>query len=516
MNRDGNNKSLWQYVDSYVQESRPSSPAKYDVVVVGGGMTGVITAFMLQEQGRKCLLVEAHNLGFGTTGGTTAHLNTIMDTPYSTINRNFGVEGGRTVAQAATQAISTIEDHVRRFNIPCEFEKTDGFLYSQSEQETKQLKEIYQASKDCGVDPHYTADVPIPVAFESAVRFGGQAKFNPIVYLQHMAAEFEKLGGHIKENCRVQEVNQEDGELLITTSGGMIHAQHVVYATHIPPGINLLHLRCAPWRSYAVAAKLSNDQYPEGLIYDMNDPYHYYRSQKIGDEMFLIAGGKDHKTGEQENTEQVFLSLSAHIERIFKIREITHQWSSQYYESADGLPYIGLLPGQTHNIYVATGFGGNGMIYSHVAARELSHQITSGATVYGDLFSPSRIKPIAGFNNFVSHNADVIKNFVGKWFGIQHLEQLAELAPGEGKVVTIEKTLVAVSKDANGKLHAVSPICTHMKCNVAWNGTERSWDCPCHGARYSPDGLVITGPASKDLEPVELRELMDSAVESHT
>jgi Rieske Fe-S protein len=268
-----------------------------------------------------------------------------------------------------------------------------------------------------------------------------------------------------------------------------------------------LHLRCAPWRSYAIAVKLANDRYPEGLIYDMKDPYHYYRTQKIGGESYLIAGGNDHKTGSVENTDHEFTSLRAHVGQIFDIAEVTNQWSSQYFEPADGLPYIGLLPGESENFYVATGFGGNGMIYSQVAAREISHHIITGESYYNDLFSPSRIKPIAGFSNFVSHNADVIKHFVGKWFGVQHIEQLAELAPGEGKVVTLDKTLIAVCKDDSGKLHAVSPVCTHLKCNVSWNSTERSWDCPCHGARYSVDGKVITGPADKDLELIELRAL---------
>lgn len=512
MRRDGNKTSLWQEAATF-QPEEPTSPTGYDVVVVGGGMTGMVTALLLQKHGRKCVLAEAFNLGFGTTGGTTAHLNTLLDTPYTTIAKNFGKEASRIVAAAASQAIRDIEGNIASLNIDCEFSRADAYLFSQTESETKELRDILDAAKEAGLDASFTMELPLPVAFESAARFKDQAKFHPIQYLHGIARAFENLGGCIMENCRVTGVDEAEGALSITTSRGVFSAEKIVYATHIPPGVNILHLRCAPWRSYAMAMKLEGDSYPDGLVYDMKDPYHYYRSQRIGNETYLIAGGKDHKTGADENTDQLFTQLRAHVQRFFDVAEVTHQWSSQYFESADGLPYIGLLPGQNENFYVATGYGGNGMIYSHVAAREISQLILNGESAYDNLFTPSRIKPIAGFNNFVSHNADVVKHFVGKWFGIEQLEELSQLAPGEGKVVTLEGKLVALAKDDNGKIHAVSPICTHLKCNVSWNSAERSWDCPCHGARYSTEGKVLTGPADRDLEVIALRELLESSSE---
>lgn len=516
MNRDGAKRSLWQNEPSYVPQKHNFIGAAYDVVVVGGGMTGVVTAYLLQQQGKRCLLAEANNLGFGTTGGTTAHLNTLLDTPYTTISSNFNKDTARLVADAASDAIKLIEGHINSLAIECEFARTEAYLFSQDEDETKELDRILNASLEAGLDAGYVLDLPIPVAFEKAVRFNDQAKFHPMKYLNGIAKAFESIGGQIVGQCRVTSVDESEEMLSISTSQGRISAKNIVYATHIPPGINLLHLRCAPWRSYAMAVKLSNGNYPDGLIYDMKDPYHYYRTQRIDGQDFLIAGGKDHKTGADEKTEKSFLTLSAHLQRIFDIADITHQWSSQYFESADGLPYIGVLPGVSERVYVATGFGGNGMIYSHVAAVELSHHILTGKSYYDESFSPSRIKPVAGFTNFVTHNSEVIKHFVGKWFATTHLEELSQLAPGEGKVVTFDGKRIALSKDENGKIHAVSPLCTHMKCNVAWNGAELSWDCPCHGARYSLDGKVLTGPADHDLETIELRELFSKAKASES
>lgn len=504
MRRDGYNKSLWQDTKTYTPRRSSLSASRYDAVIVGGGMTGVMTAFMLQQAGRSCLIAEAHNLGFGTTGGTTAHLNTLMDTPYTEITRNFGENASRTVARAAANAIKMIEANISAFQIDCAFSRADAYLFSQTEQESNELETIVDAAASAGVLAKNTIELPLPVAFEKAARFDGQAKFEPMSYLYAMAQAFEESGGQIVENCRVTGFDDHGDFVSLHSSEGEIEAAKVVYATHIPPGINILHLRCAPWRSYAIAVRLKDAIYPEGLIYDMKDPYHYYRSQRIGSESYLIAGGKDHKTGEGSNTDHVFSALRAHVQKIFNVQEVTHQWSSQYFESADGLPYIGGLPGASANVYVATGFGGNGMTYSHVAAMEISNLIVKNESLYEELFSPSRVKPVAGFRNFVSHNADVVKHFVGKWFGVERMQELAGLSPGEGRVIRFDDHLVAVSKDDEGEIHAISPVCTHLGCHVAWNATEHSWDCPCHGARYSRTGEVLTGPAVQDLETMGL------------
>jgi Rieske Fe-S protein len=203
------------------------------------------------------------------------------------------------------------------------------------------------------------------------------------------------------------------------------------------------------------------------------------------------------------------LELESYIRRYFDIEEINYKWSSQYYEPADGLPYIGHIPGHPQGIFVATGFGGNGMTYSSVAALTLKEILLNEEKKYADLFNPNRIKPVAGFTNFIGHNADVVKQFVGKWFSGDELKQIADLAPGEGRIVKYNRHKVALYKDDNGALHAVNPTCVHLKCEVKWNNAERSWDCPCHGARYSYDGTLLNGPASADLEQIEIRTLVE-------
>jgi nitrite reductase/ring-hydroxylating ferredoxin subunit len=242
----------------------------------------------------------------------------------------------------------------------------------------------------------------------------------------------------------------------------------------------------------------------------MYDPYHYYRTQEIDGKKYFIVGGDDHKTGHEPNTAKPFLSLESHVRNNFDVEAVTHQWSSQYYEPADGLPYIGVLPGHAKNVLVATGFGGNGMTYGTIAAHLLSDIILEKEHPLIDALSPGRIKPVAGFKNFTEHNFDVFRLLIKKVFKSPDAHEFVEVAPGEGKIFKVEGQSIGVSKDDNGAIHTVNATCTHMGCTVSWNLTEKSWDCPCHGARFSPDGKVLNGPADKDLEYTNL-ELINAA-----
>jgi glycine/D-amino acid oxidase-like deaminating enzyme/nitrite reductase/ring-hydroxylating ferredoxin subunit len=503
--RDGARTSLWQNTVNEYSPVSGVSERTYDVAIAGGGITGVTLATLLQRSGLRCIVMEAHQLGFGTTGGTTAHLNTLLDTPYTTIIQNFGLDNARLVARAARAAIELVKSNIQHYSIDCGFEEVPAYLYAQTEDQEKELGKIVEACIEVGLPVEYVQEIPVPVPFNKAIRVSGQAKFHPLRYLYSLAAAFEESGGVILEQCRVLQSEDKDGVLHIETSAGEFQAGKLVYATHIPMGINLLHLRCPAYRSYAMAVKLEDEAYPEELAYDMYDPYHYYRTQLIDGEKFLIVGGEDHRTGEEPNTNGCFLKLESHVRSHFKVKAIVNQWSSQYFEPVDGLPYIGHLPGNPSTVFVATGYGGNGITYSHVAAIALKHLIFEENDPFRNVFSPSRLKPVAGFTDFVKHNADVVKQFVGKWFGKEELQGAVSLAPGEGKVVSYNNHTLALYKDDQGALHAVDSACTHMKCSVSWNAAEKSWDCPCHGARYSFTGEVITGPANKNLEEVEIR-----------
>jgi glycine/D-amino acid oxidase-like deaminating enzyme/nitrite reductase/ring-hydroxylating ferredoxin subunit len=503
MRRDGFNESLWQQnIPEYKPEPFKPDETIYDVIIVGGGITGVVTAYQLQKSGLRCLIAEAQNLCFGTTGGTTAHLNNFFDKSYDEVESAFGKTGAATLAEAANQALAQIKKNIQDLKLDCDYEEGPGFLYALNKKQAESLDKLFTASKNAGIDVQQETKIPVPIRFKKAISFAGQGQFHPAKYVYGVAKAFETGGGKIMTSCFVQDVKQ--GEILnVETSRGNLKSKKLIYATHIPPGVNILHLRSAPYRSYAMAVTLSNRQYPVHPAYDMQDPYHYYRTQEIDGRKYLVAGGEDHKTGHEKKTEAPFKRLESYLRKFFKVKSIAFKWSSQYYDPADGLAYIGHLPGNGENMYVATGFGGNGMTYSHITAEVLTRLITTGKESYNNIFNPGRIKPVAGFSSFVKENADVVSSFVSDRLNISTMPYLSKMRKGSAKVIKHDHQSLAVYKDDNGDTFALNPVCTHLKCIVQWNETEKSWDCPCHGARYSIGGEVLTAPSTKGLRIVD-------------
>lgn len=502
MYRDGARKSIWQEEIRRFSSDAVLNQA-FDVAIVGGGITGVSTALKLQQSGKKCILLEASNIGFGTTGGTTAHLNNFFDTTYNEAISSFGLENARLLAEVGTEAIRIIQNNIRSFNIDCDFEEKSAYLFALDKEQQKQLKDIVDGASKVDVEINYTEEIPFPVPFKEAVVIPGQAQFHPVKYIKALCEAFQDLGGIIQEDCLCENHDEHEEGIILKTSKGEIRAEHVVYATHIPPGMSILHTTNAPYRSYAIAFSLKDNDYQRELGYDLADPYHYYRIQEIDGENLLIAGGEDHKTGHEEDTGACFSRLENYVRQYFNVDTARYSWSSQYYEPADGFPYIGKLPSSKGKIFTATGFSGNGMIFGTITSQIITDLIVTGSSRYEKMFSPSRIKPIAGFTEFVKENAVVAYDFIKDKLFAEKISSLAEVKEGEAKVIKYEVDSYAVYKETNGKMHLVKSTCPHALCEVRWNSAELSWDCPCHGSRFNVKGKMLTGPAVKDLPRIE-------------
>lgn len=505
MFRDGVLKSIWQSEMGFSNWVN-SLEDVYDVIIVGAGITGWSTALNLRIQGLKCMVLEAENSGFGTTGGTTAHLNTFFDATYDEVIRDFGLENAKLLADVGKEAIQVIENRVNQYQISCEFQYKLGYLFATDEAQKKKLSEIQEAAQKVGIEMNYTQEIPFPHSFLSAVQIENQGQFHPVKYINGLRDAYLNLGGHFIEKCRVETWQKKEEEIEVYFQGGNFRCKHLVFATHTPPGINILHLRNIPWRSYVMAVTLKSGNYPNALGYDLEDPYHYYRTQEVEGERFLILGGKDHKTGDSTDPREQFSLLEAHARKYFEVDKVIYQWSSQFYEPVDGLPYIGKLPGSSDDVYVATGYYGNGMIFGTIAGEILSELIIKGENKYEELFKPSRVKPIAGFAKFTEHNLNAAVHWVKDKLVKEKIPNLDSLGVEQGKVVSFNGNSYALFRDAKGEIHALKNECPHAKCSVEWNPAELSWDCPCHGSRFGIKGNVLNAPAVKSLEVVEIVE----------
>lgn len=506
MRRDGKNVSIWQDT-AELPPMRQSIPSEAEVVIVGGGITGLTAALRLQAAGKSCLVLEAQRIGFGTTGGTSAHLNTILDTPYTEIMQLHGEARTRQVVASTRDAISIIRDHIERYDISCGFSDCGGMMYAENVDELKALVEIADVLRKMDIPVFSLPEKAMPLRALGAIRFEGQARFHPIQYIEGLLQAYLELGGRVVEKALVQQVDEKDTHLEVHVDGGQFfRTEHLIYATHTPPGIQLMNFRVAPYRSYLQVWELENElDCPDDMWYDMKDPFHYFRNVALGGKNYVMVGGQDHKTAHEEDQQSNFRELEAFVRGMFRVAEKKYQWSSQYYESPDRLPFIGYYPDkQSNSTLLATGFSGNGMIFGSLGGAMMADLILKGVCDYQQLYSPARIGPLASFKDLVKENIDVAAHFVKDRFAYEKIESLSELSKGEGKLLIYEGKKLALYRGEDGNLLALDPVCRHAGCTVKWNNAEHTWDCPCHGARYSAEGKVLTGPSVVHLPAISL------------
>lgn len=500
VHRDGNTISFWENTQSTFSTSQ-NAAREADVIIVGAGITGVTLAVELQKRGKKCTILEAHEPGFGTTGGTTAHINNFFDSSYDEVIKKFGENQAKVIAKYAQNAIEKIAENVRSYGIGCDFERCSFFLFSAEEKQNKLLENIYDAHKTVGIETEYTEQLPFPLDFNKCIEIKGQAHFHPLKYISGMLKHFTDSGGIVLNHTPVEKYEIAGGGVTVFTNSGEFQAKSIIWATHIPPGNNRFNLLAAPYRSYALTAKLNQAPEKPAQTADLYDPYHYVRYHKEGESHYLIAGGYDHKTGHEEEPEKCAAQLRKYVADNFGAPEIVNEWSSQYYVPADGMPYIGPMPGE-ENVYISIAYNGNGMTFGTMASLIIPDLLDGTENELGQILSPGRIKPVASVGSALPESADAIFTLVKDKFSAEKVDSFDDIESGSGKVVKVDGKTVAVFKDKSGAITKLSPVCPHMGCNVKWNSYENTWDCPCHGSRFACDGTLLGGPAAKDLSKI--------------
>lgn len=496
------NPSLWVATTPATGFPALAGHVEADVAVVGAGIAGLVTAALCQRDGRRVAVVEAARVASGTTGYTTAKLTALHGLIYDELAQAYGDEGARAYADANLAGMAAVAGLVEELGISCDLESRSAFTYTTDPAMVDTVQAEAAAAQRVGLRAEFTTECDLPFAVEGAVRLDRQAQFHPRRFCLGLAAAIAARGGAVYELSRAMDVEEGD-PCVVQTEAGTVTAGHVVVATHLPfLDRGGFFARCHPMRSYALSARIDGPV-PSGMYLATDTPTRSLRSARMGGEEILVVGGEGHKVGQDEDTRRRYDALEAWARAHFPVRAVDYRWSAQDHMPVDRVPYVGSAWPGADRVLVATGFQKWGMSNGAAAGIMLADRIGGRESPWIGLFDAQRGNLRQSAADLLKENANVVKRFVGDRLRTEVGRSPDDLAPGEAAVLRTGVHRVAAYRDEAGALHTVSPVCTHMGCTVTWNTAERSWDCPCHGSRFKPDGEVLEGPA---VRPLKARE----------
>lgn len=498
-------RSLWH--DTASIPARPSLQGHLtaDVCVVGAGIAGLSVAYHMAQAGKRVVVLEMDQIGSGETGRTTAHLSNAIDDRYVTLEKAVGAGNARLAAESHTAAIDAIERIVRAEDIDCDFARVDGWLFCAEGDSADLLMEELEAAHRAGLTG-VTLESSVPARGWNggpALRFPAQGRIHALRYLAGLARGIERAGGTIHCGSRVEKVEGGSPATVTTMHGATVSASDVVVCTNGSiADLMVTHIKQAPYRSFVVAFRVPKGSVPDSLYWDTGDPYHYVRLQPLdATSDALIVGGEDHKTAHEDDGGDRFARLERWArERWPSSGERLYQWSGQVLEPHDYLAFIGRNPDGAEHVWMSSGDSGMGMTHGTIAGLLLGDLLQGKEHRWARLYDPKRLTlHHTELATMAKENADVAKQFAD-WVTPGQVDDVTSIPAGEGRVIRRGLHKIAAYRDESGTVHERSAVCTHLKCIVDWNSAEKSWDCPCHGSRFSGTGKVIAGPATADLQ----------------
>jgi glycine/D-amino acid oxidase-like deaminating enzyme/nitrite reductase/ring-hydroxylating ferredoxin subunit len=503
--RHGESVSIW--FDQHQMPSRIplDEDFKTDVCIVGGGIAGLTSAYLLMKEGLKVCVLESGELASGQSGRTTAHFSNALDDGFDHLASLHGEEGLRLAIQSHSEAIRKVESIVNKENIDCELKRLSGYLFAMGDTEDDVLeKELEAAHKGGLVNVERYAFSPSS-SFETGpcLHFPNQMRLHPIKYLAALTQKILEGGGQIFTNTHVVEFHGGKNAYVRTKDNRYVYCNAIIMATNTPVNDRFaIHTKQAPYRTYVLGFEIPKGSFPDILLWDTLDPYHYIRLENNGDTDILIVGGEDHKTGQEDNPEKSYAALESWaIKKFSFLGPIHYKWSGQVMEPVDGLAYLGRNPNDENNVYIITGDSGHGMTHCTIGAMLITDLIMGRENPFEKLYSPSRIT-VSAAKEYLKENLNVAMQYTD-WLDPKFSSDTNNLPMDEGVVFRKNGKLIAAYKTQLGDIEYMSAVCPHLKGVVNWNKAEKSWDCPCHGSRFDCHGDVIEGPAISGLKKMD-------------
>ena len=512
----GEHKSFWTASTSSLIFEKLNQDIETDVLIVGGGIAGLTTAYCLLKAGRKIVLVEDGYIGSGETGRTTAHLTCALDYGYQELENIFGQENAILAGNSHIEAINFIENTAKLENIDCDFKRIPGYLFLSGNDSKETLQKEYEATKNAGLLTEMLEQVPSISSEDGSwcIKYPEQGQIHIMKYMKGLTDAIVKMGGHIYTETKAEDISKSGAK----ANGFEIKAKHIVVATNTP--INdwvVMHTKQWAYRTYVIAAKLPKGKLEYSLWWDTGDqnskwlgaPYHYVRLQEFDEHYdLLISGGEDHRVGQADDEnipeDQRYIKLIEWTKKRFPdMEDIEYRWSGQVVEPIDLLPFMGKNP-TNDNIYIITGTSGNGITNGTTGGILVKDLIVGNENSVAELYSPSRVT-LKTAGDYLHEVGNMVAQYAD-WVTKGDVKDADDLQPGEGEVISSGLKKIAAYRDEQNMLHVCTAICPHLGAILQWNADEKSFDCPAHGSRFTTDGKVINGPASCDLKQLEIKE----------
>ncbi|GIN71827.1 oxidoreductase [Bacillus sp. J14TS2] len=486
-----NNQSFWKSTIKAPSYPTLSKNCEVDVAIVGGGISGILTAFSAAKAGLSVTLLEARDFVSGTTGGTSAKLTAQHQLIYDDLLNKNGVDVAKLYYQANKEGLHFIESLVQEYDIDCDYEKIDAYVYAQTKEEVEPLEKEAEAYKKLSILGGLQMDCPLDLDVHSALIMKDQAQFNPVKFSLGVLKEIDHLGGSVYQNTMVTDLKKEGNCIhLSTNSDCTVTSKHVVFTTlfptYDPDSFYAKHLQ--PVTSHLLALRYPQD-FPGGMYINVDRSVRSIRHTKVNDDEYLLIGGETHKTGDQHSTDDRYQQLATFAKQTFSTSEVRSYWSEHDLVTEDRRPLMGYLASEDENIYTITGLNKWGLTNAAVGAKLICNLIMEQNNPYQEIFAPNRLQA-----NDEKEDSSL-------------QAKAAHLKKNQAATVEIDDQQIGLFKDQNEDIHYLDLACTHLGCEVHWNDGDHTWDCPCHGSIFNSTGKVVAGPAVQDLKKVDPNDI---------